>query len=159
MDQYKYKYSDNGIDDLIKVSYMAKYQKTAAFGISGKSIFDQDIVCRAFTGTLHKVKTGNGGDTVYIFPERGEKYHDENCTFLASNYRLTYLTAENKKKYHPCPLCDSDKAEPGDQVLIFPEYGSAYHLPGCKSVKKYYVSTTRDDAESRGYGRCSKCGG
>lgn len=155
----KYKYSERGIDDLISMDYRTLYRKSSYFGLVGRLSGTQNITCRAFTGSFHEPSSAGGGKIVYIFPDKGTKYHNEGCTFLKSNYKLTYMTQDVKKKYHACPLCGAKHLAVGSPVLIFPEYGSAYHLPGCRSVKKYYISIEKSEAEKQGYMPCSKCGG
>ncbi|MGN0709065.1 MAG: hypothetical protein ACI4LM_02335 [Anaerovoracaceae bacterium] len=155
----RYRYKEKGIDDLISADYMTSYRKSSFFGLAGNLSGTQNITCRAFTGTFHEPSAGGDTKIVYIFPDHGSKYHNGDCTFLKSNYRLTYMTQSIKKKYHACPLCGAKHIAIGSPVLIFPEYGDAYHLPGCKSVDKYYISTEKSEAENQGYTPCSKCGG
>ena len=96
---------------------------------------------------------------VYIFPDRGVKYHKASCTHVVANCRLVYLSGEVKKKYHACPNCGSGHAALGSPVFIFESDGEAYHLVSCKSVTRYCVQVRKSVAEARGYGPCSKCGG
>jgi hypothetical protein len=103
----------------------------------------------------------SGGDSipVYIFPKRGERYHDLGCGFLKAAKKSGALTRSLRRKYKPCPICGSRKAASGSLVYYFPAAGESYHLPGCASLQRNYIEVDKRDAISRGYTPCSKCGG
>ena len=98
-------------------------------------------------------------ETVYIFPAWGEKYHKKECTYVTADPVQMSLTSEVKSKYHACPRCRSGELSEGSVVYCFPQYGEAYHRPGCDSIVKFTVAIQKDQAERRGYTPCSKCGG
>lgn len=98
-------------------------------------------------------------ETVYIFPAWGEKYHSKDCTYVKADPVQVPLTGEIKRYYRSCPRCGSADLSEGALVYVFPSYGEAFHRPGCDSVKKFTVAMEKEQAERRGYGPCSKCGG
>lgn len=97
--------------------------------------------------------------TVWVFPQRGERYHKESCLFVCNEPREVVLTADVKRHYTPCSICDSEDLPYGSLVYCYPAYGEVYHKAGCSQVDKYVVPMGLEDAESRGYSPCSKCGG
>lgn len=158
---YRTGVTENGIDDLILTRFTARFRP----GISIISVngikFTGNIAARAYTGSYHKVGDDYDGTIVYVFPERGEKYHRKGCRYLEAHCHMTILTDEVMMKYHACPLCDAKRAHLGQQVVVFERAGEAYHMPGCRQVKKekYYTETIKSSAEHAGYSPCSVCGG
>ena len=128
---------------------------------------EDTIVCRAFTGgnnrgegmSFEEMEEDKESDRVWVFPRAGEKYHDENCGYIKSNYRETYLSNSVKKKYTACKHCKPDNANLGTMVYTFPSSGEAYHLGSCHAVDKYVIPISETAAKEKGYTACSKCGG
>lgn len=162
---YRYFYEEEGIQDLISLTSRSEFREGGLFGLAGRATFQARITARAFTGA-DTVKTGGDGpgddgtdETVCVFPERGTKYHDPGCTYVKARCELVTLSQSIKKKYHPCPECGAKEAGTGTPVFLFRSYGEAYHLQGCRSVDRYYVTMGRREAEDKGYHACLKCGG
>ena len=164
---YDYLFEEGGIEDLISVEVESSFSGENPLG--GISLFRsrQRVMGRAFTG---KEGRGNSGEDaltgseeshiVYIFPSRGEKYHNRNCAFLNPASQKVFLTKDIKRKFKACPNCHSGNAELGDQVFcFFTVDGKAYHLGSCSAVDKYYVEIEKKDAEAKGYTPCMTCGG
>ncbi len=65
------------------------------------------------------------------------------------------------------PLSEDEFCEnsPSETVIIFPKYGTRYHLPDCRYVKreykeeKYNLKMEMEDAKRKGYTPCMICGG
>ena len=51
------------------------------------------------------------------------------------------------------------EAATGTRVYVFPEYGSRYHLSGCRVLERRCIEIEKDVAKARKYTPCSKCGG
>lgn len=156
---YRYLYQEGEQEDLISLGYEIDFHRAIAFYRFRKVRFRSRVTSRAFTGSIHEVPGGSGGRRVYIFPERGEKYHSEDCRYVRANYRETYLTQEVKRKYHACPLCKSGGLRIGESVVLFERAGEAYHRKNCRSVDRCYIETTQKEAVDHGYHACSICGG
>lgn len=163
----RYLYYDGDMDDMISVS--AGYHIDAGFPLGmGHTIeMTSRVKCRGFTGVK---KTGNpmsfaemesegSWDPVWIFPMSGEKYHEENCTYVAANAREMVLTGDLKRKYNPCSLCDAKSVAIGAYVYCFVENGKVYHRESCRQITRYTIEINRSEAINKGYVPCSKCGG
>lgn len=158
---YRYLYTGNNIDDLITLGIKADISGADPLGIFGDISFTGKVTARAFTGALIKNAPYRAEDDVkvFIFPENGEKYHSERCTYVVASCQMCYLSQEIKKKYKPCKNCNADSAQIGTVVYLFQKSGKAYHVKNCKSVDRYFIKINKSDAVGMGYGPCSKCGG
>ena len=161
VDSYRTGVSGNGIDDLIKTSFSARFRRGISLIAVNGIKFTGNLTCRAFTGTVHTVGDEVDDTIVYIYPEDGEKYHKKGCRYLEAHCHQTVLTQEIMARYRACPLCDAGKAHVGQTVFLFERAGEVYHMPECRQVEKekYYTETTRSSAERSGYTACSVCGG
>ena len=159
----KYRYCENGIEDLIMVKYRFSYGGNDSRNLFKSAGFTGQMTIRAFTGMLHKeapVSTPEEDDkTVYIFPQWGMRYHQKSCTYVTGSCQMVYLTSQIKNQYQSCKLCHAKSAQIGSPVFCFTKYGEAYHVAGCSTIKRYYVIIGRHKAEAQGYTPCSKCGG
>ncbi len=159
----KYRYRKQNIDDLITVKYRFSYDGNDLQRIFRSAGFTGSITVRAFTGTIHKrAPEGKGKEDdkiVYVFPQWGMRYHQKNCTYVTGSCQMVYLTEQIQKQYKSCKLCYARSAQIGSPVFCFVKYGEAYHVAGCSTVKKYYVTMGQHKAEGQGYSPCSKCGG
>ena len=159
----RYRYRKHGIDDLITVDYRFSYNGNDFYRLFKSAAFTNQMTVRAFTGTLHK-RAPEGGPaeedrTVYVFPQWGMRYHRKSCTYVTSSCQMVYLTTAIQKQYKSCKLCQAQSAQIGSPVFCFDKYGEAYHVAGCSTIKRYYVTMGQHKAESQGYTPCSKCGG
>jgi hypothetical protein len=147
------------------VSYKANLgiNRIFAGGLTGS----ETILCRAFTGasnaggrmTFGEMEKENDSRLVWVFPRAGEKYHGENCSYIKNNPREMVLTGAIRGRYTPCRLCKPGAAPDGILAYVFPRAGGAYHLGGCYIVERFVISMSEDDARSKGYRKCAKCGG
>lgn len=106
-----------------------------------------------------EMETDGSSVTVWVFPQRGERYHKESCLFVSNEPRQTILSKDVRHHYTPCSICDPGGLPDGALVYCFPAYGEVYHRGGCSQVDKYVIPMDLAAAESRGYTPCSKCGG
>jgi hypothetical protein len=153
--------------DLIgaSVTYRAEPGLSSLFagGLTGS----ETALSRAFVGasnagarmTFDEMEKKDDSHLVWVFPRAGEKYHGENCSYIKNNPREVTLTGAVRGRYAPCKLCKPAAASDGTLVYVFPSAGGAYHLGACYIVERYVISMSEDDAKSKGYGVCSKCGG
>ena len=159
----KYLYEKQGIEDLITVKYGFSYDGEDTQNLFHGTKITGTVTVRAFTGKLHKEPPIDAGveedQTVYVFPQWGMRYHRKSCTYVTGSCQMVYLTAQIQKQYQSCKLCDAKSAQIGNPVFCFTKYGEAYHLAGCSTIKRYYVTMEQHKAESQGYTPCSKCGG
>lgn len=162
---YRYLYENNGIEDLISLSFEAEFSEKNPVVLFQSVIFGGSITGRAFTGKLHKKPPDEGtnfpeeDEIVCIFPEWGKRYHGKNCTYVKSACKMTYLSQDTKKGLKPCELCNASQAQIGSPVFYFPASGNAYHTGECRTVERYYVEIGKKDAVQKGYTPCTKCGG
>ena len=136
-------------------------------GFSSDFKFDGTIKYREFIGKSHTdggmgrtaLETASGQYPVIIFPQSGEKYHSEDCTYVKATVEKKILTGEIKRQYSACGLCHSNKLEAGTVIYCFKNEGTAYHRASCKSVDRHTVTVDCNEAIDKGYTPCSKCGG
>ncbi|MDR1291976.1 MAG: hypothetical protein LBJ91_01065 [Clostridiales Family XIII bacterium] len=147
------------------VTYKARVGLPRIFadGLTGS----ETILCRAFIGasdpgghmTFEEMEEDEDSHLVWIFPRAGEKYHGEDCSYIKNAPREVILTSAVRGKYSPCKLCKPGEAGDGSLVYVFPSAGGAYHRGECYIVERFVISMSEDDAKSKGYSACSKCGG
>ena len=163
--EYSYRSTYLEQDETIRVTMHLDMNIENPINIFSMAEYDASFITRAYVGTVRncgnmtEAEMMSDGEAVYIFPKRGEKYHNSGCTFLKAASRSAILDSNIKKKYSPCPLCHSGKAELGSLIYYFPQDGEAYHLSGCAVLSRNYIEVERCVAEQRGYTACSKCGG
>lgn len=153
------------IDELIAVSVLMRMNSKNPIGLLSKAEYEVSMVTRAYVGrfrgydAMSADEFGSSGDSVFIFPKRGEKYHSEGCRHLKAASTSGILTSDLKRRYRSCPLCRSGNASNGTLVYYFPAAGEDYHLRGCASLQRNYIEIERRVAIDRGYGACATCGG
>lgn len=163
----RYLYYDGDLDNMISVSIGYCIDAGFPLGMDHSIEMTSRVKCRGFTGLK---KTGNPmsfeemesvgtWEPVWIFPMSGEKYHEENCTYVKSNAREMVLTRDLKKRYSPCSLCDGESISIGAFVYCFIENGTVYHRASCRQINRYTVEVNKSEAINKGYVPCSKCGG
>ena len=164
---YNRNYSDLRRDHITSYNLEAGMYLSLPIGFSRQFRYGTAIKYRAFTG-LKNDGSGMGSaglesngieNPVWIFPEYGEKYHKENCTFVRATVTARILNADVRKKYSSCELCDSEQCETGSIVYCFFGEDTAYHRGTCPSIIRRPVEVDITDAEERGFEPCSKCGG
>lgn len=164
--EYRYRDSMLGQDEMIAIKIKTAIKTNNPFGIASNANYEVGLVTRAYVGKIREndkmteeEMMSNDSVTVYIFPKRGEKYHNKDCRFLKAASTPAILSGTLKTKYKNCPLCKSGKAAIGSRVYYFPAAGEAFHLPGCSALQKNYIAIDRNTAIKRGYMACQTCGG
>lgn len=99
------------------------------------------------------------GTQVYIFPKRGEHYHNSNCSCLKNGEIQIILSKSIRRKYRSCSTCHSDQMTDGSSVFLMSGISGVYHRKSCPCVNKAFESIALSDAQSMGYSPCSLCGG
>ena len=158
---YEYLTEKDGNEGMIALA--ARYSVKAVMPLGFQKRIDRDerILCRAWIGrTKNSAEAGvDDSGMVWIFPENGKKYHTHECTYVNNVPEQVALNRNILDHYDACHLCHPETLPEGSQVYCFPKYGEAYHRGGCKSIDKYTISVTKNQAEEKGYTPCSKCGG
>lgn len=163
--EYKYRKEIQGIDELIAVKMKLSMKSANPLGLAANAEYDLSCISRAYVGKdrekkpMSEAEFASDSTTVYIFPERGEKYHNKNCNVLKAKYESRVLSESLKRKYKPCPKCKSKRASVGAVVCVFPDDGEAYHMPNCKTLQRNYIEIEKSTAIERAYKPCLKCGG
>ena len=166
LSDYGYLHGEMGMEDLISIGMRLDYSGLNPLGKYSLLRIDQRVRSRAFTGLNRSGDSGEHAligyersEIVYVFPNRGERYHNKSCPFLNPACEKVFLTGDIKSKFKPCSNCHSGGAALGEVVFCFFTDGKVYHLGKCSAVDKYYVEMEKKDAESRGYTACASCGG
>jgi hypothetical protein len=129
-------------------------------------VLENELVYRQWTGMsidgeafgYDRMEIDETGNTVYVFPRSGGRYHGRTCRYVNSYDVESVLSQEIKTKYSRCPLCTDGSEHIGNTVYIF-QYGRSYHNADCDSVDKYVIEIDKADAVIKGYSECSVCGG
>lgn len=164
---FRYLYWDGDLDNMIAVDGEHTIKMHLPLDFAHDFTLNCNVKCRGFTGkssggntmSFEEMESEGVWDPVWIFPSSGEKYHNGACTYVKANAREMVLTADIKRRFNPCSLCEAETADVGAFVYCFMENGEAYHLEKCRQVTKYAVEINRQEAISKGYAACSKCGG
>ena len=128
---------------------------------------ERTVLCRAFVGEkqtgdvkpFSEMEKDEDGNTVWVFPRAGERYHDKHCSYIENNPREVLLDKRIRSKYSPCKLCNPNNRNDGSLVYCFETSGQAYHIGDCTVVDRYVIEIGKEDAGKQGYTPCSKCGG
>jgi hypothetical protein len=166
VEEYRYRYSSHGIDDLISMKLRLNMRQSAPLGLTRDASYRLSLITRAYVGRVgssdpmsEERMRGEGDDPVFVFPKMGEKYHNDSCTFIRAGCAAAPLTHAMRGRYDECEVCRSGSAMIGALVYYFPVSGEAYHLPGCRVLERNYIEMEKSTAVERGYTPCSKCGG
>lgn len=157
-----YRYEKGGMEDLITVSFRAGFRSDQDLIRAVPVVYRGKVTGRAFSGKRSEGEPDEalrGSIRVWIFPDGGERYHTEFCTYVRANAKQCFLSQDLARRYHACPNCRAKKASLGDPVYVFEANGEAYHTAECRAVKRRCVEVSRDRAEELEYTPCSKCGG
>ncbi|MCB6993160.1 hypothetical protein LI177_06650 [bacterium 210820-DFI.6.37] len=167
VNRFRYLYSDGNQDNLITAACGYRITLTMPLPMADGTEMESRIKCRGFTGlkkaatpmSFDEMERDGVWDPVWIFPMSGKKYHSESCRYVKENAKQMVLTGALKRQYHPCGRCKPETLSVGAYVYCFTDAGRAYHKKSCRQVDKYTVEMDREDARSKGYTPCSKCGG
>lgn len=160
-------YKDMYSDDLTSFDIFAGIKLDLPLGFSREFILDQGIKFRGFTGVSNKGNPiGKEGlesyevqEPVWVFLNSGEKYHGENCTYVKASAKLAVLTSAIQRRHDSCGLCNSQSMTIGSLVFCFEGENTAYHRSTCGSIVRNASVIDKQEAENKGYGQCTKCGG
>ena len=160
-------YSDGQNEDLTSYRITAAIELVMPLGFSRRFEMDCGIKFRGFTGVDEEsvplgaegLETYEQQDPVWIFPHSGEKYHDEDCTYVKAAASPAVLTSALRKQYDDCRLCDSENIPAGSIVFCFEGEDTAYHRGTCSSIMRHTSVIDRSEAVKKGYSPCTKCGG
>ncbi len=163
---YIYRGTRGGYDELIAITYEMRMKSANPFDLASSGEYVLSCMTRAYVGRTRQDApmseaelSGEEVEIVYIFPSRGEKYHNEGCSVLHAAYTSAILSSSLKKKYKACRACKSKNAGIGTLVYVFPDEGASYHVGGCDTLQRNYIKVERSVAIERGYLACLKCGG
>ncbi|NLY82081.1 MAG: hypothetical protein GX078_04825 [Clostridiales bacterium] len=152
------------LNNLIKFKMEATFDKSLMY-FNSKASYKLNVMTRAFVGDSGKLNpmskeefSNDEAEIVYIFPNYGECYHNENCTYVKNGCKPIVLTESTKNSYSQCQTCNSSAAILGDVVYVF-STGGSYHKSNCSLVDKNYIKIEKKTAIERGYRPCKKCGG
>lgn len=160
-------YSDFDTDGLTSYRLHATMDLALPLGFQREFQFESKIKYRGFIGRKSdKQGMGSEGlerelpqDPVWIFPQSGEKYHGESCTYVKASVKPVVLTASVEKEYETCGLCNSGAMSAGSIAFCFAGEDTAYHRGTCSAIVRKTLVIDRTEAVKKGYGACSKCGG
>lgn len=164
----RFRYLAGGLSDgeiALEVDYFMKLRFPLDLyeGMPGR----EALLCRGFIGSrreeppsgFEEMRKEQEPDPVWIFPDAGIRYHKKECTYVTAAPSARPLTSSVRKEYEACGLCRPGKLPEGSRVFCFFRSGEAYHRGSCKTVDRYVVETERENARSKGYTPCVKCGG
>ena len=111
-----YLYSDFNNTGLISIDMTYTVKNRMPVKMRGDFHRKTGILFRGFVGRDNKgqifsfdmMQTADDGTTVWVFPVAGERYHNENCSYIRVYPVQTILTDEVRRHYTPCKLCRPD---------------------------------------------------
>lgn len=160
-------YSDLYADSLTAYKLEAAEQLSLPLGFQRAFHFASGIKYRGFVGKRQRsapmgvegLESYVAEDPVRIFPQSGERYHGEGCTYVKASVESAVLTEAVRRQYDECGLCGSGSMVTGSIVFCFKGEDTAYHRGTCSSIQRHTAVIDRTEAVRRGYTPCSKCGG
>ena len=165
--QFRYLYKAGERDGLISLNLKYRVNIRLPLHLYDGVNLENRIKCRGFIGkaasgnpmAFSEMETNGNSKMVWIFPMWGKKYHQEACTYVKATAKQLVLTGQVKRTYQPCQLCEPDRLPLGSLIYCFVNTGKAYHRGSCKTIDKYAIEIEKEDALTKGYLPCSKCGG
>lgn len=163
----KIMYSDLHNDSLISYRIEAAEKFALPLAFNREFTLSSKIKFRGFVGKkVRGEPLGSEGlerETieypVWIFPQSGEKYHTEICTYVKATVKPMILTKKLKNKYDSCSICKSKNVPIGSMVFCFNSKHTSYHIGTCRTIKRHSTVIDKTEAIKRGYKPCSKCNG
>lgn len=165
--EFDYLYSDFDVDDLIHITLSYKLNFRLPINYINEIQITQSVLMRAWTGSTDTgrpmpydfMEKPLESNKVYVFPRAGERYHARTCSFVVNEPTMEILSNAVKRQYEACQLCEAGERPVGSIVFCFIDYGRVFHTSECTIVDKYLIEIDINEAEEKGYLRCSKCGG
>ncbi len=165
--EYQYLFADKGLTNLIyaKLSYDVNIRLPIPF--QRQAPIESALLFRGFLGAeqqypfldFEEMEEEKEVNPVWVFPRAGERYHRDTCTYITNQPRQMVLTGGLKRKYDPCSLCKPGDVSLGNVVYCFTRSGSVYHRGSCFSVERFVIEMDKEEAVTKGYTPCMKCGG
>ena len=163
----RYSYSDGRHTDLNSFRLRAEVDLALPLHFGRTFAYEDLIKYRDFVGLKHSrtplgaegLEQSEESTEVWIFPQRGTRYHDKNCTYVKATVHSCILTSTLRRQYEPCGMCGSGSLPSGSVVFCFYGDDTCYHRGNCRSIRRHTIVVDRGEAEEKGYTPCSKCGG
>ncbi|MEG1929704.1 MAG: hypothetical protein RR131_01065 [Anaerovorax sp.] len=163
----RYFYKQEGTEGLILAQLHYEAPLRLPVQLHKNLNIDETLLLRGFIGAdeiyppmgFEEMEKDKPFEPVWVFPRKGERFHKQNCTYICNKPKQMYVTEALKKQYDSCKLCQSAHIFQGGIVYCFTKTGQVYHSGTCKAVEKYVVEMNKEEAISRGYTPCMKCGG
>lgn len=144
------------------VDILVNYSVRPTINIFKNLTFDisKRIRMRRWVG-YNPLEANDVNGSVYV-TESGVAYHkDIDCVYLNPSIKavnavdISGLRNQSHGKYYSCDICGNGKAS----IYYIADYGRVYHTNiSCKSLKRSIKSFGLDEAKSKGYHICPKCG-
>lgn len=162
VDRFWYLYGKN---DLISITVSCKVKNILPKIFYDDFMLEEKLLARGFTGKknlpekteFNEMEMEEESRTVWVFPVAGERYHEEKCGYINVAAREIALDHKTRRRYDPCTHCNPGELENGSLAYCFERAGKVYHKGSCYIVERYVISMEEKDAQSKGYGPCSKC--
>lgn len=166
IDQFLYLYQIHGMTGMISMDLNYEVNIKLPIPFRKSLPVSESLMFRGFIGReetadpipFEEMEREKPSDPVWIFPRSGERYHGENCTYIISKPKQLVMSAQIRRDYGPCGICDSRGLPDGRLVYCF-RTGQSYHTGNCPTVDKYVIRTEKEEAVRKGYTVCLKCGG
>lgn len=163
----RFSYSDSRHTDLNAFTLRASVNLPLPLGFGRVFEYEDMVKYRDFTGRKYDrpclgaegLEQDESSEAVWIFPQSGTKYHEEECTYVKAAVHSCVLTASLKRQYAACGMCGSGSLPYGSIVFCFSGEDTCYHRGTCRSIDRHTIVVDRNEAEDKGYTPCSKCGG
>jgi hypothetical protein len=166
VEHFLYLYPSRGMTGLISMDLNYDVKIKLPIPFYEKLPVSESLLFRGFIGKeehngplpFSEMEKEKKSELVWVFPRAGGKYHGENCTYISSEPKQMVMSAQIRRKYSRCSICNSETLQDGRLVYCF-KTGSSYHTGDCPIVDKYVISIEKEKAIKDGYTACSKCGG
>lgn len=121
-----------------------------------------------WTGYDGKGVSGIGSsDQIVFVTENGTVYHlTTSCSYLdlsISGVAVSNLDEQRNMNggiYTACDICNPSVTDSSTSLLFVTDYGDKYHNSlSCSGLKRTINEMSKTEAEEKGLGACSKCGG
>ncbi len=164
LSQFKYLYQDD-TTNLIFMNLEYDVRVNLPIQFVDDLHLEEKLLMRGFVGhrvdenpmSFEELEKEVEFEIVWVFPNSGTKYHQQNCIYITSQPREVVLSQDIRHRYHPCEICKSKEIENGSLVYCFPNYGESYHTSECSVIKKYVIPMEKSEAIEKGYLPCTKC--
>ena len=106
---FSYLYSQDGVDGLISFQVTCWMESGLPLGMKRGMELKENIKCRGFIGrtaasqpfTFDEMEKNDQSNIVWIFPDGGERYHQNDCTYISSYPLQMVLNESLRSQYKP----------------------------------------------------------